>query len=389
MFVVTYLATAVLCHSLGRQLRESLELAEQRGAQAANLAQITELIIRRLQSGVLVVGADRQIRLINESAWHQLGQPNAQQRDLGHLSPVLSARLSEWLQQPDTEPSSLSLRSELPDVIPRFTRLGTADDLFLVFLDDGSLVSRRAEQLTLSTLGRLSASIAHEIRNPLAAIHHAAQLLEESPALPGEDRRLVEIVLTHCQRMNGIVGNVLALSRRERSRPEPIDLSDWLRRFVETFRSEHFVDADNLRLGRCEAGVRGMFDPQQLHQVLSALVSNALRHGHLPDQRAVVTLSTRFAEDSGFPTLEVADLGPGIPVAQRERIFDPFYTTSDLGSGLGLYIARELCEANQAALELADSRSGGGCFRLTLARPVSMQAGMIDWTAGSGSTRSA
>lgn len=372
MLAITYLTTAVLCHLLGRQLRESAELAERAGEEAQNLAQVNDLIIRRLHSGVLVVDHNNQIRLLNETGWHLLGEPRPQERRLELISQPLLQRIVEWRLAPGQEPTPLQLRSDQPEVIPRIARLGTEDELLLVFLDDGALVSRRAEQLTLSTLGRLSASIAHEIRNPLGAISHAAQLLEESPDLPATDRRLLDIILTHCQRMNGIVGNVLALSRRERSRPEPVELGGWVESFAGSFIGEHFLEPGLLSANRPARPVHAVFDPQQLHQVVAALVSNALVYGHLPDRPPEVSVCARIAEDSGFPVVEVIDRGPGIRSEVVERVFDPFFTTNELGSGLGLYIARQLCEANQAVLEYQPARGGGSCFRITLARPVGL-----------------
>ncbi|MBD8524181.1 sensor histidine kinase [Pseudomarimonas arenosa] len=370
MLCVTYLTAAVLCYQLGKQLRDSLALAEQHGARAESLAEVNELVIRRMRSGVAVVDQNMQIRLLNETGWHLLGAPPSGKRDLRAISPVLASRVAEWLGAPkEVEDSTLQLRPDLPSVIPRMTRLGTREELYLIFLDDGSLVSRRAEALTLATLGRLSASIAHEIRNPLAAIQHAAQLLEESTELPAEDRRLIEIMLNHCHRMNGIVENVLALSRRERSRPESIDICEWISNYVTDYRSDHFLDPETLHQGICHANVRAVVDPSQLHQVLGILVSNALKHGHRPGEPARIVIHALADSESGFPTIDVCDSGPGIPEAMRERIFDPFFTTSDVGSGLGLYIAKALCEANQASLEyLPEEGEQPSRFRLTLAR---------------------
>jgi two-component system sensor histidine kinase PilS (NtrC family) len=238
-----------------------------------------------------------------------------------------------------------------------------------MFLDDSSLVSRRAEELTLTTLGRLSASIAHEIRNPLAAIHHAGQLLEESPEIPEADQQLVNIIVNHCVRMNDIVENVLALSRRERSRPESIELSMWLSRFADEFRSNQFNSQHNVALVTGGRLLYALADPRQLHQVVSALIQNALTYGRLPDQSAQVKLTVRTLEAGGPPVIEVMDRGPGVPASVAASIFEPFFTTSEFGSGLGLYIARQLCEANQATLDYVSLAGGGSCFRITLARP--------------------
>jgi two-component system, NtrC family, sensor histidine kinase PilS len=371
MFAITYVAAALLCHLLGTQLRTSVALADRRGQQVTNLAHLNEMIIRRMRTGVVVVDAHDQIRLMNESAWHLLGGPRADQNALSQVSPKLAARLSNWRDDRIQRSEPLALAPERQAVIPRIATLTVAEELFMIFLDDSSLVSRRAEELTLSSLGRLSAGIAHEIRNPLSAIKHSAQLLEESDALPAGDRRLVEIMLKQCNRVNGIVENVLALARRERSQPEHVDLCAWAEAFVDDYRLSRLQQAPYEIDARVPPEpLVAMVDPQQLHQVVTALVNNALAYGHRPGGPAVVTLIVRQSDDRHHPLLEVIDRGPGIPEGIAAQIFEPFYTTNELGNGLGLYLARQLCEANQAMLEYLPRAAGGSCFRISLASPV-------------------
>jgi two-component system sensor histidine kinase PilS (NtrC family) len=368
MLAISYLAVAVLCNQLGRQMREASALAAQRGVDLANLSQLNELIIRRMRTGVLVVDAGNQIQLSNEAAWNLLGQPSPNEQYLGTLSPPLARRLADWQRGRPSASEALQLGPDGIEVIPRFAKLSASDGLVLIFLDDASLVSRRAEELTLSTLGRLSASIAHEVRNPLAAISYSAQLLEESPDLPETDKRLVEIILSHCQRMNGIIENVLNLSRRERSRPEQLDLQQWVQQFVDDYLASHHLEKDQLIAAPPPRRLYAMVDPAQLHQAVTVLVTNALNYGRLPGEPARVTVTARQALDYGPPLLEVIDRGPGIPPKVAASIFEPFYTTHEHGTGLGLYIARQLCEANQAALEYVPVPAGGACFRITLAK---------------------
>lgn len=368
MLAISYFAAAVLCNLLGRQMREANRLAAQRGEDLANLSQLNELIIRRMRTGVLVVDAGNQIQLSNEAAWNLLGQPSPAEQYLGTVAPALARRLADWQRGREGASQPLQLAGEGIEVIPRFAKLSASDGLVLIFLDDASLVSRRAEELTLSTLGRLSASIAHEVRNPLAAISYSAQLLEESPDLPETDKRLVEIILSHCHRMNGIIENVLNLSRRERSRPEQVDLSQWVLQFVDDYQASHHLDQDQLIAAPPPRRLYVVVDPAQLHQAVTVLVSNALSYGRLPGEPARVTVSARQALDYGPPVVEVIDRGPGIPAKVAASIFEPFFTTHEHGTGLGLYIARQLCEANQASLEYVPVPAGGACFRITLAK---------------------
>lgn len=361
-----YVAMAKLGDMVGRQMRATHVLAQQRGEEVASLAQINELIIRRMRTGVLVVDVAGIVHLHNEAAWQLLGQPQTDRLTLGDAAPELAQRLFQWRMEDDrNDGKPLRLGPDQFDLIPRFAGLGVSSELFVIFLDDASILARRAEEMTLSNLGRLSASIAHEIRNPLAAISYSAQLLEESPDLPEADRRLVEIVLNHCQRMNGIIENVLALSRRERSRPESIEVTQWVARFVDEYKAGHYIDATQLRAVAQPSRLLAMVDPQHLDQVVSCLVQNAMVHGHLPGEPARITVTARRLRENEAIVVEVLDRGPGIPPKVASTIFEPFVTTHEHGNGLGLYIARQLCEANQAKLEYLPM-AGGSCFRITL-----------------------
>jgi two-component system, NtrC family, sensor histidine kinase PilS len=376
LFGVAYFACASLCYVLGRNIRASEALAEQRGIDLANLSQVNELIIRRMKTGVLLVDESNRIHQLNESAWMLMGNPSADQRDLGTVAPELSRRLYHWRTSGKLDENATMLAEGTPEVVPRFSRLAPNDDSHvLIFLDDTSLVSRRAEELTLSSLGRLSASIAHEIRNPLAAIRYSAQLLAESTELSDTDVRMVEIINNHCSRLNEIIENILQLSRRERSRPETLDLGRWVHDFVSEYRLGNDLGADVLRAVSGGEPVAAVADPQHLQQVVWNLVQNALRYGRLPGEPARVMVVARLSE-TGVPVLEVIDRGPGIPPKVAAQIFEPFFTTHEYGTGLGLYLARQMTEANQAALEYVRVAGGGSCFRITLTPPARTPAAL-------------
>ena len=371
MFAVSFLAIATLTNLLGRQLRASQALAQRRGVEAANLAEVSELILRRLRTGVLLVDGGNDIRLANEAAMVLLGETGDSQRNLELVAPELASRLERWRSDGVADDAPLRFAADLPEVVPRFTRLLADSEHALVFLDDISLVSRRAESITLATLGRFSASLAHEIRNPLAAINYAVQLLDESAPLGEADRRLVQIVQQQCQRMNGIVENVLGLARRERAQPEHVDLVPFSRQFIDDYRAGHPLEQDTLEL-RCKTTkLPALADPRQLHQVLTTLVHNALVYGRMPGEPARVAVNVD-SDANGAPLVEVVDRGPGIPEAVAMQLFRPFFTTSSHGTGLGLYIARELCRANQATLDHVPLPGGGACFRVRLPGPHSL-----------------
>lgn len=376
LFGTAYLASYGMFTVLGRQMRATEALAEQRGTDLANLSQVNDMIIRRMKTGVLVVDDANRIHQINESAWMLIGSPKPDLRDLGTVAPELSRRLYHWRTTGKTENRAVALAEDVPEVLPRFTRLSPNETTnVLIFLDDTSLVSRRAEELTLSSLGRLSASIAHEIRNPLAAISYSAQLLAESEDLVDADKRMVEIINNHCARANDVVENILQLSRRERSRPELVDVNAWVNNFVEEYKASNDLGMDLLRAVTQPRLIDGLFDPQQLQQVAWNLVQNAIRYGRLPGEPARVAVVARMIGEKGPPVVEVVDRGPGIPPKVAAQIFEPFFTTHEYGTGLGLYLARQLCEANQAALEYVPVAGGGSCFRITLVTQIAAPAG--------------
>ena len=378
VIVVAYFIVAALLRYLGGHMRAAEDLAAQRGVDLLNLEQINDLIIQRMKTGVLLVDRANHILRINESAWHLIGNPPPGQRELGSVAAELSRRLYHWRHTGKSDQTAVALAHDVPEVIPRFTRLAPNDDTnVLIFLDDTSLLSRRAEELTLSSLGRLSASIAHEIRNPLAAIRYSAQLLAESPELNAEDKRLVDIINNHCTRANDVVENILQLSRRERSRPETIDLNAWVLAFVEDYKQSNDLGQDQLRAVTHNRRLEAMVDPQHLQQVMWNLVQNALRYGRQPNQPARVSVVARLAVDKGPPLLEVIDRGPGIPPKVAAQIFEPFYTTHEYGTGLGLYLAKQMSEASQASLEYVPVAGGGACFRITLTPAGTLLASRI------------
>jgi two-component system sensor histidine kinase PilS (NtrC family) len=371
MFVTSYLALTFIAYQIGSRTRRTQQLADQRGVEVANLFEVNELIIRRMRTGVLVVDTNGRITLANEAATALLGDMEGalaiDRVALSIASPELARRLQRWRNGWHEDEPPLQLAPEQAEVLPRFARLLADSDMSLIFLDDTTVVSRRAESLTLSTLGRFSASLAHEIRNPLAAINYATQLLEESEDLGEADRRLLQIIHQQCQRTNGIVESVLALARRERANPENLDLVAFVRRFVLEYRQTLSLENDSLEAVIREPSVVAMMDPRHLHQVLTALVHNALKYGRIADEPARIRL--RVASAGRNAVIDVMDRGPGIPDAIASQLFRPFYTTSEHGTGLGLYIARELCRANQAQLDYVSIPAGGACFRLTLSTP--------------------
>ncbi|MEJ2611897.1 MAG: HAMP domain-containing sensor histidine kinase, partial [Candidatus Thiodiazotropha sp.] len=232
----------------------------------------------------------------------------------------------------------------------------------LIFLEDTSQITREAQQMKLASLGRLTASIAHEIRNPLGAISHAAQLFHESSNLDKADRRLTEIITTNAARVNQVIENVLQLSRRDPGKPQPIALKSWLRKLVQELVKHHGFTEQEVLIQVEPEGTEVIADPEQLRQIITNLCNNAREHCNAKPLQ--LQLLGGMTQEFNHPVLDVVDNGPGIKPNVAKQIFEPFFTTRNNGTGLGLYIAKELSETNRIRLEYIPGPTGGSCFRL-------------------------
>ncbi|MGA9574987.1 MAG: HAMP domain-containing sensor histidine kinase, partial [Lysobacterales bacterium] len=354
-------------------LKDYRLVAERQAVQLTKLEQINELVIRRMRSGVLAIDTEGVIQLMNESAWFLLGRPKAQQKVLKNISPQLDKALAAWHDNPTPDIAPMALRGSQARVVPKFVSIpGSTSIRNLIFLEDNEVISQRSVEMSAHMLANLSGSIAHEIRNPLAAINHAAQLLNESEEIAEGDLRLVDIIHGQAGRMNGIIENILQLSRHEKSRPDIFELIPFLEELAVETKSALTGIRLTLEINPDEGKPLVLFDQSQLHQALWKLLENALRHAHLDAAIPQVVLSMSRLPKTGYCVITVEDNGPGIPEGNMERIFEPFFTTHKQGSGLGLYIARQLCEVNQA--ELTVDSILGSCsrfhIRLALAQGV-------------------
>ncbi|MCI0590722.1 MAG: HAMP domain-containing histidine kinase, partial [Gammaproteobacteria bacterium] len=215
-------------------------------------------------------------------------------------------------------------------------------------------------------LGRLTASIAHEIRNPLGAISHAGQLLSESRSLAPEDDRLLRIIIEQSARMNDIIEDIMHIKPRASTTPKSIKVQPWLEAFVDEFTSRQQIPRAAIMIAGDSEDMEVTMDASQLHQVLWNLCENGLRYSKgIP----LLEINYGLRRETERPHLDVIDHGTGIPEEFAEQLFEPFFTTEPQGTGLGLYIARELCESNQASLSLYANTKEGCCFRISFAHP--------------------
>ncbi|NNF67932.1 MAG: PAS domain-containing protein, partial [Gammaproteobacteria bacterium] len=360
---------------LARRLAESEALAEQRGVDLANLAELNEYIVQHLRESIVVIDHTDHVRLMNASAAKHLGMGSdtASGRHLQEMAPELYAITTEWRRdaaefQSNFSPFTAGDGATL--ITPHFAPLGQSKPAAaLIFLEDATQLSERVQQAKLAALGRLSASIAHEIRNPVGAISHAGQLLAESSSIRPDEQRLTDIIHTQSKRVSTIIDNVLQLSRRDNTRPQQLVLAEWLDNFIKEFAAGSQLIGTKIPVVHDDDSIAVRFDPSHLHQVMWNLCENALRYASSPDNLPTLELHSGRLNTSGRPFLEVIDSGPGISEELADKIFEPFFTAAHDGTGLGLFIARELCECNYARLRYLRRQNGGSRFQLVFADP--------------------
>jgi len=348
---IGFFGIAITARLLALRAKANESLAAQRGEALAKQQAVNERIIRDMQDGVLVLGSDGRIT-------------HANPRALALLGTAVEGRMLT-----DVDPGFADCRTRCADREGALQRLGASGKLLrcravgadangadgdtLIYLTDFEEIQMHVQQLKLAALGRLTASMAHEIRNPLAAVTQAAELLTEEKR--GEVQvRLVRIINDNARRIERMIRDVLALGRRDATLPEALVLAPFVASLVEEFSLGGGAERQAFGIDVAPDATLAV-DRAHLHQILGNLLENARRYASgTPDSVRVFS----SAEASGQTALHVVDDGPGIPAGERTRIFEPFFTTHPKGTGLGLYIARELAEANGAALELRDDDPG-------------------------------
>lgn len=358
---VSLFAIALISVILAQRVEQSASLARRHAQTIVRLEELNRYIIQHLQSGIIIVDDRQFIVLSNQSALRLLGL-SASPSYLADVSPMLQQAFLLWTENSEQDFAIVQLLHH-EEIQVRFSQLTVDDEcLHLLLFEDVTFYNQRLQQTKLASLGKLTASIAHEIRNPLSAISHAGQLLSETPDLRPAELRLTEIIQNHCRRVNSIIEDILQLSRRNATQKQKIALDLWLPSFVheQNLLQSGQGDAFVLALKRDELNV--LIDPSHLKQILDNLCANALKYGK-PELGAIIIEADRLADQ---PCIRLIDNGPGIDPEAAKHLFEPFFTTSHQGTGLGLYISKELAELNRAELSYAKYQNKS-CFTLVMA----------------------
>lgn len=371
---ISFIGVAYLSYTLSKRLKQIELLSERQVNEVNALNAINNKIVQIIDQGVVVLSHDLEIFIANDTALEQLHLPKALDNfNLLDISPLLAARLAPIIQEPEetlivrlgaaTASTPLAVGIEpnhqsFNDLRLRITQL--RQQYAIIFIEDLRHEFSRAQQLKLASLGQLSASIAHEIRNPLATISQASQLLmeevnEADSGLSDDNILLYEMIYHQTIRVNKIIEDVLKLSRQQRPNFVYIEPKTWLNDFIQENFSGHDIFL------HCHTDKGFMFDNHQLAQILVNLINNGLRFSSKTEPHAFVTL--QVYESGKSIHIDVIDTGHGVAKENIQYLFNPFFTTDSQGTGLGLYLSQAFCQANYANLEYVRSE-GQTCFRM-------------------------
>lgn len=357
----SFMAIALVSHLLAKRSEQILLLADLQKQTISDLEGLNQYIIHHLQSGIIIVAQNQNIQMVNDTLLRLVNLPFPPDR-LGDIGNEVTEAFEQWLADSDQDFAVLQLNGQ-SDVQIRFMHLPTSQECYyMLIVEDVLLYNQRLQQSKLASLGRLTASIAHEIRNPLGAVSHAGQLLSENMQLTSQDRRLVEIIKVNSNRVNQIIEDILRLSKRTPSHREKISLYPWLDQYLKNFSLEHGIRDETFKLNFTDASLQAWMDPGHLKQILDNLCQNALKYG-CPETSPFLL---QCHKNLNTPCIELLDHGPEIKQEHVKHLFEPFFTTSSSGTGLGLFISRELAELNQAKLTYCLTKNRKNCFRLML-----------------------
>jgi len=343
------------------------QLADSATTQVATLEELNDQVIAHMTVGVCRISPDNRLTAVNKAAMLLLELTDFETPvSLETVDKTLAQYVSNWRSGQHTSAMPFKIHSEGKLLMPKLISVGhDFEPEILLFVEDYTPVTEAAQTLKLNALGKLTASIAHEIRNPLTAISHASQLMEDISDNPAEQIELCRIISNNTQRVNEIIENILQLSRREDAKRESLDLLAWLRLFIPEYEQGQ-AHGSCVTLRAPEPVGTILFDPGHLRRILTNLLDNGVRHAGERTGQFTVTLELTKDIATNKAHIDVIDAGSGVPDTMRDRLFEPFFTTSPKGSGLGLYLCRELCQSNYAALSYDRTVDDGTRFRVAI-----------------------
>lgn len=374
LFGILLFLTAAFFYVISRRLRDAEAQVAAETQRAKQFQELNARIIDRMHTGIIVLDQSMMITLCNDSAARMFGTNSEGMKPQSgvHLNyfPELYQQYQLWRRIKQRKlPVIHSATTGIPLNIS-FAPLHDEQGNLLMFVEDARQIAQYAQQLKTASLGRLSSSIAHEIRNPLAAISHASQLLAQASGLNAEDQHLIDVIQRHTVRVNNLVVDTMSLAQQRTPDFKRVDLEASCRETIEEFlhgEPEANVELENLSGGQ---QIIVPFDKGHLQQIVTNLLGNATHYSNEAGHGKSARITIDISPDNDIPVLEVFDNGPGVSWEILDSLFEPFFTTRRDGTGLGLYISRELCEINHATLSYIDGEEGNHLFRVVFSHPA-------------------
>lgn len=346
---------ALAMRNLATRLERSEVLTHEQDIAIRRLEKLNEQVVARMLTGIVVFDEALNIQLANHSA---SDYTQASLHIGSQIPSTVKQAFQEWRTNTSRHPSPIPATASRPELEVRFAPLDPITTV--AFIENRSHLIQQAQALKLASLGQLTATIAHEIRNPLSAISHAAQLLEEGD-LSSQDKPMIHIIHRHVERLNRIVSDIMSVSRGHAPNPQKINMVAFVEQLMQRWQ-EQGLETQRIELQFPARDFIVTFDSHHLGQVMENLVTNALKYSN-----TAVTITASY-HANGIPQVAVSDKGEGVPIEQQHRLFEPFFTLAKDGTGLGLFLSREHCQGNQAHLTYQDKQPGA-CFVITFVHP--------------------
>ena len=335
IYSLTYFAIAFVGVRHSQTYNQSLQLNKRQKEKIIDLSQINKLVIDQMQSGVIAFDQRYSIILINSKAKEIFKLSQKQKIPTNIIKKIIST--------PDSENKSITVHGE--DVVFYLVNREESSGLNLLFIEEQKQINEKSQQINLATLGQLSATIAHELRNPMASIYSAAQLLQESPDIVAENKQLTDIVVKQVERSNEIIEDILLMSKPHVANQREILLFENLNRFKDEFCPQHTIDYNQFNIECPDQMLKINFDKNHLNQLFWNLTENAIKHGNGKN------ISIVISNEEEKILIDFKNDGEAFEPIVEESLFTPFFTTHTQGTGLGLYICREMCRSNGGKLE--------------------------------------
>ena len=357
---IIFFITALVIQSLVKRLHLSVDINRIQADNLLSMEQLTKLVLKRLETGVLVVNDQNEIIFQNTAAQRLLGFPGP----VRILPDKLQSALDEYVKFPGYKPGTFKAGPTTAKVQPMFAPLMPGTDRgTVIFIEDTNVVYQQAQRLKQVSLGKLAAGIVREIKEPMQNIYRIAKDMSQMAISHGK-QEYPPLIKSNSLHIERIINNVQNLSNSKATNFDKQNLGLWAAAVVKKLEKTTLKGVKTeLKVSRTIMDV--YFDSTQLRQAITNIIENS---AHYSKERSAdfarVTVLVGRNKVSKQCIIEIQDNGYGVGLDDLDHIFEPFYSSEEDKSGLGLYLAKQFCEMNMARLDYVASQEGAR-FRIT------------------------